>query len=261
MLKEDSLTYKNTKISYYHKGKGRAIIFLHGFMEDKSIWESFIDYYSPKYRVIAIDLLGHGKSGNTGYVHTMQDMAKVVKAVMNQHRLRRVVLVGHSMGGYVSLAFGEKYPDNVIGCCLFHSTAFADTDQKKKDRDRAIKVAQKNQKLFVNETIPNLFFKKDKKLIFAIKKIAIKTSVQSTIAALEGMKRRMDRSVLLKFSPFPYHFIIGKEDAIIPEKMLLEQTTYGKNITYDVIENCGHMGFIEQKNETLESLDRFLKKL
>ncbi len=131
-----NLQYKHINIHYTDKGKGTAIVLLHGFLENSTMWKPFISRLSKKNRVITIDLLGHGKTECLGYVHTMEDMAEAVKAVLSKLRLRRVVVIGHSMGGYVALAFVEKYSNNVKGLCLMNSTATADSEEKKINRDR-----------------------------------------------------------------------------------------------------------------------------
>ena len=106
----NQIFYKNTKISYSDIGKGTTIVLLHGFLENKNMWQKFVTDLSPKYRVITIDLLGHGESECLGYVHSMEDNADVVHAVLSELRIRKAIFVGHSMGGYVALAFAELYP-------------------------------------------------------------------------------------------------------------------------------------------------------
>ena len=106
--------FRQGRIRYKQQGKGRAVILLHGFLEDLHIWDEFSSELSKSYRVISIELPGHGKSENFGYVHSMELMADAVMAVLKQERLRKVVIIGHSMGGYVSLAFAEKYSDHLI---------------------------------------------------------------------------------------------------------------------------------------------------
>ena len=99
------LTYKNTSIFFTSSGKGSVVVLLHGFLENSSMWNATVEQLSKKYRVICIDLLGHGQTENHGYVHTMEDQATMVKAVLDSLRLRKYVLAGHSMGGYIALAF------------------------------------------------------------------------------------------------------------------------------------------------------------
>ncbi|WP_369407157.1 alpha/beta fold hydrolase [Seonamhaeicola sediminis] len=125
------LEYKGITIFYTDHGKGSAIVLLHGFLENSNIWKPFIPQLSKKNRVVCIDLLGHGQTECLGYIHSMELMAEVVETVLKHLKIRRSIFVGHSMGGYVALAFAEKNPDNVKGLCLMNSTARSDTQEKK----------------------------------------------------------------------------------------------------------------------------------
>ena len=152
-----TIHFKNTTISYTDQGKGTAIVFLHGFLENQKMWEAFVPELSKKYRIITIDLLGHGNSESLGYVHSMEDNADVVYAVLAELRIRKAALVGHSMGGYVALAFAELYPEAVKGLVLLNSTSRADSEERKANRDRAIKAVKQNYSNFVRLSIANLF--------------------------------------------------------------------------------------------------------
>lgn len=260
-LVENSIRYKNINVNYTDNGKGKAVVFLHGFLEDKTIWEEYSTRLSSKNRVITVDLLGHGKTDCLSYNHTMEEMADSVYAVLKHLKIRRFYLVGHSLGGYVSLALAEALPDNIKGIILFHSTSSADSESKRKDRDRAIKVVKQNKQLFINEAIPNLFNTREKEYqneINQIKGIANNTPIQGIVAALEGMKIRLDREIILHFATYPILFIIGKEDAILPYENLIEQSKIAEKGTYLLLENVGHVGFLEAKEECLKAIQSFV---
>src|SRR3970282_1484694 len=106
----NQIHYKNTKISYSDTGKGSAIVLLHGFLENQTMWQNLVPELRQKNRIITIDLLGHGESGCVGYVHSMEDNAEAIRSVLSELRIRKAIFVGHSMGGYVALAFAELYP-------------------------------------------------------------------------------------------------------------------------------------------------------
>ncbi|MBL4724987.1 MAG: alpha/beta fold hydrolase [Lutibacter sp.] len=141
--------YKNTNIHFTSTGKGPAIVLLHGFLENSSMWNKIAEVLSKKNRIICIDLLGHGKTENHGYIHTMNEQAIMVKAVLKQLRLRKCILVGHSMGGYIALSFSKLFPEYVKGLSLMNSTALPDSIAKKINRNRAINVVKQNHKTFV----------------------------------------------------------------------------------------------------------------
>lgn len=256
------LSYKNIDIAYSDTGKGTAIVMLHGFLENSTMWDFFMEEFSKKYRVVAIDLLGHGQTGCLGYIHTMEDMADAVHAVLHNLRIRKAVFLGHSMGGYVALAFAELYPDMVKGIVLQNSTSRADSDERKKNRDRAIKAVKQNYTAFVRLSIANLFSEENREKftaeIEALRDEALKTPLQGIVAALEGMKVRKDREVILHFAPYPVMLVLGKQDQSLVYEEHVDQIegTEVKLITYP----HGHMSHIENRDALVGELTEFFKK-
>lgn len=257
-------TFKQEKIAFTQKGKGRCIVLLHGFLESKTTWADYVDALSKKFKVVAIDLPGHGNSASYGYVHTMELMAETVKALLDYLRLKKYVLVGHSMGGYVALAFAENYPDYIKGLVLFHSTAAADTDEKKYDRDKAIRLVKRTPHKYIAEAVKRLFAAHNlEKLADKVKlaqDIAMQTTQQGIIDALEGMKIRPNREVVLKFVSYPILFINGKYDLVIPYENIQHQLQLAHQIETLLLENSGHMGFFEEPEKSLKALNKFVRK-
>ena len=256
------ILHKNTKIHFSSQGSGTAIVLLHGFLENSSMWNAISEILSKKNRIICIDLLGHGASENHGYIHTMKDQAEMTKAVLDHLGLRKYVLIGHSMGGYVALAFANLYSKKVKGLCLMNSTALPDSEEKKLNRDRAIVAVKQNHKTFVRIAIPMLFSEENRTIYTSdIKEItneALKISPQGIIAALEGMKIRNDQTLIYKKAAFPIQMIIGKQDPALEYATLIEQT---KNTNVQVVEfPDGHMSHIENKNELILAFQNFIKK-
>ncbi|MDJ0645353.1 MAG: alpha/beta hydrolase [Flavobacteriaceae bacterium] len=256
------LAHKGIDVFYNDQGKGQAIVLLHGFLENATMWDRLSAELVKRNRIITIDLLGHGQTGCLGYIHTMEQMAETVEAVLNKLKIRRSVMIGHSMGGYVALAFAEKHPDALKGLCLLNSTSRADSDEKKKNRDRAIAVVKKNHQAFVRTAIVSLFRPKNRRIfskeIKNLKKEALKTPLQGIIAALEGMKIRDHRDMLLHFSPYRKLLIIGKKDPVLDYDSLIDQV---KDTEADVAEfPDGHMSYIENYEECLFELQWFIKK-
>lgn len=253
--------YKNTKIAYSDTGKGTVIVLLHGFLENQTMWQDFVPEWSKKNRIITIDLLGHGATDCLGYVHTMEENADVVHEVLSQLRIRKAIFVGHSMGGYVALAFAELYSDSVKGLVLLNSTSRADSDERKKNRDRAIKAVKKDYTTFVRLSIANLFSENNReRLINEIENVkiqALQTPLQGIVASLEGMKIRKDREVILHFGPYPKMLILGKQDPVLNYNESLEQL---ENTTVDLVTfPDGHMSTIENREELLPVLAGFFK--
>ena len=254
--------YKNTKISYSDSGKGNVVLLLHGFLEDATMWKNAILHLEKRYRVIAVDLLGHGKSECYGYVHTMEDQADMLFALISDLRLRKVSLIGHSMGGYVALAFAELYPDHIRSLVLLNSSAQADSEERKINRNRAIEVVKNNSTAFVRMATQNLFNAEAHQLfpkqIEALTQQALQTPLQGIIAALEGMKIRIDREALLHFSPYPKLMIASENDTIIPLEDVKNQTE-STDVTLEIIPG-GHVSTIEQESKVISIITSFLKK-
>ena len=257
------IQFKNTGIAYSDTGKGTAIVLLHGFLENQKMWANYIAPFSKKNRIITIDLLGHGETECLGYAHSMEDNAEAVHAVLSDLRIRKAILVGHSMGGYVALAFAEMYPDAVKGLVLLNSTSKADSEERKINRDRAIKAVKQSYKGFVSMAIANLFSENNRERlsdqIEIAKKEALKTPLQAIVASLEGMKIRKDREVLLHLTPYPKMLILGEKDPVLDyeeTKVQVENTTV-ELITFP----DGHMSHIENQEELKSILLSFFKKI
>jgi pimeloyl-ACP methyl ester carboxylesterase len=256
------LDYKGTSVFYTDEGKGSTLVLLHGFLENSTMWSVIKPELLKRNRVVCIDLLGHGQTECFGYVHTMDLMAEVVSEVLHHLKIRRSIFVGHSMGGYVALAFSELYPDNVKGLCLLNSTTRADSKERIQLRNRAIEAVKTNYSNLVKMSISNLFRPKSLELfkeeIKHIKSEALKTPLQGYIAAQEGMKIRFDREALLHFSPYPKLMIIGKKDPVLNYEDLVDQV---KNTKVESIElPDGHMSHIENKQEVINGLQEFVKR-
>jgi pimeloyl-ACP methyl ester carboxylesterase len=253
--------FKKIKVNYTDTGKGRVIVLLHGFLGSHEIWSEFSKKLSKKFRIITIDLPGHGKTPAIGYYHSMELLAQSVKAVLDKAGIRRYIIVGHSMGGYAALAFAELFPENVSGLCLFNSTAYADTEEKKKDRDRVIRLVKKEHKHYVAEVTNSLFapenLPKIPNEVEKVKRIATEASKQSIINSLEGMKERKSRDMILKFAEFPVLFIVGKKDSVISYETMYAQMALCKYPSVLMLENSGHMGFYEAPKETVKELELF----
>ena len=257
------IIYKNTKISFTDQGKGTAVVLLHGFLENKTMWDKYVSVLTKNHRVITIDLLGHGETECLGYVHTMEDQADMIFAVLISLRIRKIVLVGHSMGGYVALAFAELYPDNVKGLFLLNSTSRADSDERKINRDRAIKAVKQNYTNFVRISISNLFSEDNREVlakeIEKVKLQALKTPLQGIVASLEGMKIRKDREVLLHFAPYLIQLVLGEKDGVLIYDDTIDQIE-GTKVELTTFPD-GHMSHIENEKELKIVLLEFLKKI
>jgi pimeloyl-ACP methyl ester carboxylesterase len=204
---------KEAKISFTDTGKGYPnLVFLHGFLETKEVWIDWSSRIPSNYRIITIDLPGHGKSEPIGYYHSMELMAEIVFGVLKQIGIRRYFLVGHSMGGYVCLAYASLFPEKLKAIALIQSTAFADSEERKKIRDKAIKLVKKNHTKYIESTFTTLFTpafrRKNKKLI--------QTMMDKAIPCL-FLAGEIDKTISLVDAALQHQEIATSELQVIPK--------------------------------------------
>lgn len=257
--------FKNTYIRYKVEGKGTDVVLLHGYLESLDIWTAFSGELMKKFRVISIDIPGHGESGIISDTHTMEILAEGVETVLNELNVSKCILIGHSMGGYVTMAFADLFPDRLYGYSLFHSTPFSDTEEKKQSRNREIDlVIQGKKELIFNTNVPKAFandnLEKLKIKVDQALQIARNTTDEGVKAILEGMKLRRDRSEILANSKIPALVIIGKKDNYIPFDQIKKRIKLNNKGEIYELENSGHMGFVEEMGESLLAITSFIKK-
>lgn len=250
-------------VFYYKTGRGPAICLVHGFAEDGSVWEPLLEL-EKNYTLIIPDLPGSGLSPLGKTEPSMEDFAGIILKILQAENIDHVILIGHSMGGYISLAFAEKYPQRLAGLGLFHSSAFADDEEKISTRKKAIKLMETHGALALLRTaIPALFYDKEKHRhkIDVMVKDAEKFSVTALCGYYRSMIKRKDRSNLLDTLAIPFMIIAGAYDTAIPLQASLQQT-YKAPVTYmKVLKQSGHMGMIEESTKALQFLKQFLKDI
>lgn len=250
------LTFQDSPVHYYSKGEGKPVVLLHGFLESSTIWAPYVFELSQKRQVITIDLPGHGKTGTIGEIHTMELMAEVVKAVLKKLNISSATFVGHSMGGYVALAFAEKYPESINELVLMNSTPEADSEEKSGNRDRAVKLVKKNKEAYISMAISNLLPEENKTIyknkLEELKAEALKFPTEGITASLKGMKIRTDRKHLLKTFNNRKYLVAGKKDPVIDWKIAKKLAT-----TCDcqlILTENGHLSFLEDSSEIRKML-------
>lgn len=258
------VVYKGSEINYTIAGKGNAVVFLHGFLEDLSIWHSYSEKLSRNHKVITIDLPGFGNSEMLDCTHSMNEMAMAVNTVVEHEGIDSFIVIGHSMGGYVALAFASLFEHRLNGIILFHSHAGADSDEAKTNRNRTIKIIEGNHAKFISAFIPTLFAPENiakhpveiEKLIIS----SLQTKEEGIIAALVGMRDRNDFKNLLSKLNIPVFFIVGKKDSKITIETIQEQVILPKICEVLFLEDIGHMGFIESKNTIYNAINGFVNR-
>ena len=244
--------FKGTTFNYQDEGSGDVVIvFLHGFLEDLRVWAPYVYSYMRSVRVIAIDLLGHGESGCLSDIHSMDVQAEMVKAVLDRAKVSSCVMIGHSMGGYVTLAFAKLYPQCLKGFCLLNSHALNDGEEAKERRRRTCDIIAENRAGFIVKFIPNLFAVENRAALSAdikeLQEYALCTKTEGMTAAQKGMLLRPNYLDVLQSSKVPVLFIIGKHDNRISLEPMMVQSFMPEHCEVLALEHAGHMCHIEAK--------------
>ncbi|MEN0002844.1 MAG: alpha/beta hydrolase [Bacteroidota bacterium] len=258
------IEYQDIDLAYSSQGRGKAVVFLHGFCADSTVWEDYKqDLLEEKYRVICIDLPGFGRSGVIQDCSVAQ-MADAVKTVLDELHVEEGILIGHSMGGYVGLAFAEKYPEFLLGLGLFHSHPFADSAEKIENRQSSIRfIERQGHQLYVKQLIPKLFPPKFVRgNSFLIDKMIYRASKYDALGIINGLKammQRPDRAQVLKDVEVPVLFIVGALDEAIPHDYSIEQTHLPEVAHIHILDKVAHMGMLEAQKQTQVMMRKFVE--
>ncbi|UAY51745.1 alpha/beta fold hydrolase [Ferruginibacter albus] len=260
------ILFKEKAVAYEISGQGLPVVLIHGFPETGELWHYQKDFLAQQCQVIIPDLPGSGASPYNDQLSTIDDYAEAIKAITDNEKLDRVVLIGHSMGGYISLAFAEKYPQLIKGIGLFHSTALADTEEKKQARLKGIEFITNNGAFpFVKTSVPNSFSAdfKDQHAheVEALIEAGKKFQPEALIQYYRAMIARPDRTSVLKACNVPVLFVIGEQDTIIPMQTVLPQTYLPSLSHIHILQNSAHMGMWEETHKANQILLDFLESL
>jgi pimeloyl-ACP methyl ester carboxylesterase len=264
-----SFEYFNTNIAYRIEGSGEAIVLFHGFGEDSNIWNTQVDHLKEKYTIIVPDIPGSGKSDmleGLSQAVTLGDYAVCIQALLLHEKVEECYIFGHSMGGYITLAFVELYPNLVKGFGLIHSSAYADNDEKKQNRQRGIELMEEyGAHAFLKNTIPTLFGAAFKEQHPQVVQGLIDEAQHFTKEACQqyytAMMTRPDRHLALKNSKVPVLFVAGTEDVAAPLNDVLEQSKLPPISYIHVLDKVGHMGMIEAPAKLNHYLEEFVSRL
>jgi len=253
-------------IHYSDEGSGLPVLFVHGYLESTEIWHDLSASLSKEFRVISLDLPGHGLSEISEKPLTMEFMAGVIKGLLDYLGIKRVFFTGHSLGGSIALAFLELYPDRLTGYCLFHSHPFADSPEAIEKRNREIKIVTAGKKdLMYPDNVQRMYsennLRKFSDSLERSKRIASEISAEGIIGVLKGMIARPSRLELMEEARVPCLWILGIMDNYINSESVRKRVKLPDYAEVVILEKSGHLGFIEEKDRTVEVLTRFIKKL
>lgn len=245
----------NTKTLYYEvTGKGPAIVLIHGFIEQGNMWKELVKSLSASYRVLLPDLPGFGQSALSRKTVSMEWYAEQIAGMLKQEKIKKCVVLGHSMGGYVALHLAEKFPDLVKGLGLINSHAFADTPDKKKNRLKGNEFIERyGSAPFVKELYYHIFsqdyIQKHPAHLEKLIKQASTYTPEALIAANTAMMNRKDKTHVLASCPYPVLFISGKQDESVPLEYSLQQATLPNVAVFHLYQQSRHMSIFECKKQ------------
>ncbi|MBK8140105.1 MAG: alpha/beta hydrolase [Chitinophagaceae bacterium] len=260
MNKEIQITGK--KIYYRIIGEGNPVMLVHGFGEDGTVWKNQVDFLKDKFRIIIPDLPGSGKSELIEN-SSLEDMAEVLHQIIHEEDIDHCVMIGHSMGGYITLAFAEMYWNHLTAFGLFHSSAYADSKEKITTRQKGIEFINEHGAFaFLKTATPNLFSPLTKAENPGLIDKQINSLDNFSPAALvsyyEAMISRPDRTAILLQTTVPVLFIIGKYDNAVPPEDSLQQCHLPEKSYIHMLNRSGHMGMLEEPQQSNQILEKFL---
>ncbi len=261
-----SIQFKGITVKYSDCRKGRALVLLHGYLLTGDVWQPLTEILSEIFRVISIDIPGHGGSGVAGDTHTMEFVADAVKAVITDAGEKKVLLAGHSMGGYAALAFAEKYPEMLAGYVLFHSHPYADAPETVSKRKREIEVVKEGKKdIMYPANISMMFAERNLKTMAAAvarsRKLASANPAEGIIALLNGMIVRPSRTPVIEGGKVPLLWILGRWDRYFSPEKAIRDTKTPPNAQVVILENSGHLGFVEETERSAQLIRAFADSL
>ncbi len=256
------ITYLNKKLHYTICGTGSAVMLLHGFAEDSQIWINQIEALSKNYSIITPDLPGSGLSEKWKDAEiSMEDFAKAIHAIILAEKIEKFILIGHSMGGYITLAYEELFSTYLLALGVFHSTAFADNALKIASRKKAISFIQDHgAKAFLKTIIPDLYADQEKSKIEIEQHLLNGGSIsaETLLQYYQAMIHRTDKSTLLKNLKKPMLFVAGCFDKLIPIQHSIQQSRMPDCSFIKILKNSAHMGMLEQPMKTGLLLSNFI---
>lgn len=255
----------NGRVNFETCGSGPALVLLHGFLENLEMWQTMLPALSKNYQVVLVDLCGHGKSPVLKTKPAISLMAKAVNELLTDLKINRYMVVGHSMGGYVALELLKQAPEQIVGLCLYHSTCSSDSDEKRENRDRAIKAVNANKQDFIIAAIPQLFSAENQikcaQEIEIATEAARRTRMEGLLYCLKAMKLRNDYSKLVSGHADKIFYIIGEFDSVLPLSMMKEEMQLVSRYHRIVLKDTGHMSHLEKPVLALKAIKGVIGKM
>lgn len=254
---------ENQNIAYKDQGTGEPILLLHGFCGSSAYFEEILPELTSNYRCIVPDLRGHGESDAPNSSYSIDEMADDLIGLLNVLEIAKVTILGHSLGGYITLSIAERYPERVNAFGLIHSTAYPDSEEAKEKRLKAVSTIQSQGiQYFVDSLVPGLFAEENREsmssVIDKIQEIGYRTSPLGAANTAMAMRERADRRHVLEESQVPVLLVAGESDAVVPPDRTF--TADGDKVTQALIPDAGHMSMVEAPDELARVILEFMNK-
>ena len=264
-MEEKTISIGGNRLYYRVIGKGKTVILIHGFGEEGSIWDNQVEVLKKEYRLIIPDLPGSGRSPIQRDMSMEGLAASIHEIILNESANggHKPIMIGHSMGGYITLAYAEKYRGSLTAIGLVHSSAFADNDEKKAARKKSIEfIREHGAALFIQQSTPNLFSEKTRKerpeIVEELIEKNTNFSAESLVQYYDAMMARPDRTQIVKEFPGPVLYIIGQHDIAVPLQQSLQQCHMPILAYIHILRDSGHMGILEEAALCSRFLENFL---
>jgi len=251
------------ELAYEESGRGDAVVLLHGFPFNRSLWREQAEALGGSFRVIAPDLRGHGDSPVVDGPATMEAMAEDVAALLDGLGVGRAVVGGLSMGGYVTLAFCRMFPDRVRALVLADTRPQADTEEGRRAREvAALRALREGMGAIADSMLPKMFapatFNGRPEVVGRVREMILGTKPEGAAAALRGMAVRRDQTDWLAEISVPTLVVVGREDSITPPADSETMQSKIKAARLEIIEGAGHVSNVERPAEFNRALTDFL---
>lgn len=248
-----------SEISHQESGKGTPIVLLHGFCETSQIWDEFVPRLSDNFKVLCPDLPGFGKSKMPSVPFSINDVAAQVASWIHDMDLRKPVIIGHSLGGYVALAIANKNENTLGGIGLFHSTALPDNEEKKANRNKVIEFVNRNGvQAYIDTFVSGLFYSKDSPEVKKAHAILSQARQEALTGYVAAMRDRADQTVLIARFTRPILFLCGANDELIPVESIQKQAKMAQKAILKILPETGHMGMLEAPAKSAREVAQFV---
>ncbi len=248
------------RMYYESYGQGQAVVFLHGYPFDHTIWDAVLPYLSPKIQAILPDLRGFGKTDAPEGTYSMLQHAGDVSGLLDSLGIEKAVLVGHSLGGYIAFEFAQMYPDKLSGMGLIATQAVADSREQRAGRYATAEKVLAQGVTDVADMMP-LIVTSDLELRSRLHQLILQASPQGIVGTLRGMAERPDFSPFLPEIQVPAQIVAGENDRGIPLERSLEMERLLPNAHLTVIHEAGHMVMLEAPQATAEAVNHLFESV